>query len=121
MSLIVWDTPKKVKRGGPCDGGPENGYVPQMSDDDMNNWKGKHINKGKSDARIELRKTFRECNEYAQVLIIISDKLAPRHVSGEMSDSGNIRISTNGTIEVTFSGWKEIIDVINEAKEILNA
>jgi len=122
MSLIDWNKPKRVERGGGFDGGPEGGYIPQMSKEDMRKWKGKHINKGKSNERIELRKSFDTCNEYAQVLIVIGNQLEPKYTTNEFHRSetpGNVRISANGSIEMTFAEYEEFAAVVKEAKELL--
>lgn len=108
MSLINWDTPKKLRSTKEhngiyvSDSGVPGTYVPNMSKEDQLKWKGKFINKGKDTARIELRKTFTHNNSYAQVLIIIEK-------------DGTISMSTNGKIIMTASQWVEMNNVITEA------
>lgn len=82
-------------------------YVPNMSDDDKQAWKGKHINKGKDNARIEVRKTFSARDNYAQMLMVIAK-------------GKGVTISANGKMDMTFDELEEFNKVINEAMGIIN-
>ena len=123
--LIDWNKPKKVRPTKDhnttfsSDSGVDGTFVPNMSKKDMVAWKGKHINKGKDHARIELRKTF----EGTQLLIILAkDGWDFKHESrtpdswGRSTLGKNVRISMNGPLILTFAEMEEIQDVITEAK-----
>jgi len=105
LSLINWNKPEKVNKGGSFDGGPPGGYVPQMSDGDAQQWRGKHINKGKSGERIELRRTFKGPGHYSQVLIVV--------------DSSNVVMSSNGKIQMSHSNFVEFAATVMEANRML--
>ena len=98
-------------------------YVSNMSEEDMNRWKAKHINKGKPDARIELRKTFNG----AELLIIVAldgwnykNETIEGDKYGHYKTKGlNVRMSTNGPLMMTFSEFYDIEMVVNEAGDIL--
>ena len=108
--MINWDKPNKVRSTDEhnemhsSDSGVAGTYAPNMSKEDMQTWKGKHVNKGKENERIELRKTFSNGNNYAQVLVVVTD---------------SVTISTNGKIDMTYSDIEEFRSVINEAKQIM--
>lgn len=70
MTLLNFDKPAKVKINAGFDGGPDGGYVPQMSIEDVERWKAKKFNMGKSNARIELRKSF---PRVSQVMIFVAE------------------------------------------------
>ena len=109
--MINWDKPKKIhsteehNRTYSSDTEIPGTYVPNMSEEDQHSWKGKHINKGKANERVELRKTFSGEGYYAQVLIVIVDN--------------GVKISSNGSIFMTHEETKETRDVINEAKQVM--
>lgn len=111
--MIKWDKPKKVRSTKEhnetymSDSGVAGTYVPNMSEDDKQAWKGKHINKGKDNARVEVRKTFSSRDNYAQMLMVIT--------KGE-----GVTISANGKMDMTFEELKEFNEVINEAVETIN-
>lgn len=127
--MINWDTPKKIRstedhnRVNSSDCGVPGTYVPNMSMDDQRAWKGKHINKGKVGERIELRKTFDTCGNYAQVLVVLSDEGFDKNGSGvgfpTGKERGNIKISANGKLEMTYDEWDELKDVISVAKSVM--
>ena len=113
MTIINWDKPKKLrsteKHNNMCssDCGVPGTYVPNMSYEDRESWKGKHINKTKNNERIELRKTFSRCGSYAQVLIVLEKE-------------GTVSISSNGKIAMTFDDWDEVNAVVKEALDLIN-
>jgi len=120
LGYINWEKPKKVRTteehnktfSSDCEA--DGTYVPNMSKEDARMWKGKHINKGKRNARVELRKTFDQCDSYAQVLIVVpKEGFNPEKT---LSHNGNIRISTNGKIEMTFADMRIMNNVIEEAR-----
>lgn len=139
MSLIDFNKPKKVKIDYGFEDMPNGGYMPQMSDADARKWKGKRFNKGKDGDRIEVRKSFDEC----QILIFIAkdgwvysnkgETIEPeyrsyidahgkenKYVSNRPTKGKNVRISMNGPLKLSFLEWQELADVIEEAKNILN-
>ena len=95
-------------------------YVPNMSEDDMKKWKGKHI-KGK-DERIEIRKTV-----YGTQLVVIVYKEArtekDTRYNGEEYEyyvHKDVHISANGKILLDKVEHEELNQVIAEAKYILH-
>lgn len=135
--LLNFDKPKKVVVEAGFDGGPDGGYVPQMSDEDAERWKAKAFNLGKENARIELRKTFSGINNgqgSSQVFMIVardgwdlSSKNEYRTDEPGKSRYGfhtdtrglNVRMSMNGPLLMTFDQFAEINQIVNEAKEYL--
>ena len=126
--LLNFDKPEKVKIDAGFEGGPDGGYVPQMSQEDAMSWKAKKFNIGKENARIELRKSYRP----TQVFIIVALDgwdLAKKYESREKSDDQkvfqtitkglNVRMSMNGPLLLTFDKWQEIHDIVEEAKYYL--
>lgn len=116
--LISFDKPTKIRSTEEhnsyfsSDTGIAGTYVPNMSDADMKKWKGKHINKGKSNARIEIRKTI-----YNQILIVVT---LGGHELSYKNEKYDIRISMNGPILLTFEQMEELNSVILEAKALLS-
>lgn len=112
--ILSFDKPEKVMSDAKwksisADGAPPGVYIPNMSEEDKEKWKGKLI-KGKN-PRIEIRKTFNGLGYCAQVLIVVW-----KDVSEEFAD---VVISSNGKIGASFQQMEEMHQVINEAKEIL--
>lgn len=98
------------------------GYVPNMSDVDKKKWKGKYVNKGKPNTRIEIRKSFGP----TQVFIIVAlDGWDYKHETIEPDQWGrstkgfNFRISMNGPVLATFEDLNELTNVVKEARDIL--
>jgi len=110
--MINWDKPKKSRptkehnEKHSSDSGIDGTYAPNMCEEDQRSWKGKHINKGKDNARIELRKTFATQGTHAQVLVIITHDA--------------VTISTNGKIGMVFEDWTDFNEVVNIAKLTLD-
>ena len=127
--ILSFDTIKKVKTTEEhnstysSDSGIAGTYVPNMSKDDMQKWKAKHI-KG-DDERIEIRKTMHG----TQLLIIVYKK--NNKISWEEAIRTNqrneyhkkhqdIHISMNGKLQLDLNDYKELNIAIDEAKDILN-
>jgi hypothetical protein len=125
--------PTKVDVGGGFDGGPEGGYVPQMSTTDAQRWKAKQFNLGKENARIELRKTFSGVNNgqgSTQVTMFVAldgwdFASKSEHRTAANADSGwfhndtrglNVRMSMNGPLLMTFDQFREIEQIVFEAE-----
>ena len=122
--LLDFEKPKKVENDYSFEDGPPGGYMPQMSDEDADKWKGKRVNKGKENDRIEIRKTLRG----VQLLVIVAndgwdykhEKRNPKEYSGYSSTKGlNVRMSMNGGLQMTFQDWDELNQVVNEAKFLI--
>lgn len=124
MSIIDFERPKKVlptkKHNAKysSDSGIPGTFVPNMSEDDMVKWKGRHF-RG-NDERIEIRKTFQWTNGkpypdgrnyYSQVLIVVR--------KNPINDPAVV-ISTNGKVGMNISEYQQFTEAINEANEILN-
>ena len=111
--MINWDKPKQVRTTKEhnetfvADSAPPGVYVPNMSEADKQAWKGKHINKGKDNERVEVRKTFSSRDNYAQMLMVVT--------KGE-----GVTISANGKMDMTFEELKEFNEAMTEALEIIN-
>jgi len=127
MGLINFEKPKKIhsteehNRMHTSDSGVAGTYVPNMSDEDAQRWKGKYIT-GENE-RIEIRKSF----PMAQVVIVVRRNPPQRFRIEPRSDylkwteaRNNIKISMNGSLWVSFSDWEEIEAVVNEARTLLN-
>lgn len=123
---LDFSKPKKVENLAGFDGGPENGYQPQMSRFDATRWKAKLFNANKSNARIELRKTFSS----TQVFIIVAldgwdlssknEKIKPDNQMQFKTKGLNVRMSMNGPLLLTFEQFEEIQKVVDEAKDHLS-
>lgn len=113
--MIDWSKPKKVRSTAAhnqmfsSDSGVPGTFVPNMSEEDKLKWKGKHINKGKDNARVELRKSFSFDGEYANVLLVVE--------KGEHHPY--IKLSTNGKVAMSFSEWGELNLVVQEASTVV--
>lgn len=120
--MLNFDTPKKVRSTKKhndmfqSDSGIAGTYVPNMSKEDINLWKAKHI-KG-SDERIEIRKTIKG----TQLLIVVYKK-AHKTISDNLYDKRNdhndIHISMNGKLDMTYDEYYDMNEAIREATEIL--
>jgi hypothetical protein len=113
MGILNFEKPKKVRTTEEhntrysSDSGVEGTYVPNMSEEDMKAWKGKHI-KGDNE-RVEIRKTFSyngNRRTYAQVLITV-------HKNGE------VYMSTNGAIGIHATEFPNFNLAIQEALDIM--
>jgi hypothetical protein len=108
-------------------------YVPNMSEEDKNKWKAKHI-KG-DDERIEIRKTIGG----TQLLIVVYKKeYQPKYPKYSSANDPkayakykermaewykrhqNIRMSMNGKLDMTYVDCLDMTDAIKEAIQILS-
>jgi hypothetical protein len=123
MSVLSFDKPKKIRSSEEhnkkyvSDSGVDGTYVPNMSKEDTEKWKAKHI-KGE-DERIEIRKTFS-----SQLVIIVYKR--PREIDWKpgnftewAKNHKNIKISVNGPIHLYWDDIIELLSAIEEAKDIL--
>jgi hypothetical protein len=139
--LINFGEPKKLMSAKDhadsygFDGGPAGGYMPNMSAADAERWKAKHINSGKENARIELRKTFtgiynNQCRTQVTIFVALDgwDYAAKyENRTGDRKDGYfytdtrglNVRMSMNGPLLMTFEQFAEINQIVEEAKAIL--
>lgn len=88
-------------------------YVPNMSAEDMNKYKAKHI-KGK-DERIEIKKTFGS----TQVVAVVYKNTVDSDWRNNVEGHQNVRISANSKIHMSFDDWAEFIAAIEEAKQLI--
>lgn len=130
MSILDFEKPVKVKIDAGFDGGPTGGYVPQMSVEDARKWKANHFNKGKEGERIEIRKSFKEC----QILIIVGKDGWNYSTKHEVADVAyedshwpkigtkgkNVRISLNGPLKLSWAEWDEMVQAVAEAKRLFS-
>ncbi|HPI82924.1 MAG TPA: hypothetical protein PK122_06885 [Candidatus Paceibacterota bacterium] len=143
MGLLSFDKPKKIhsteehNKMFPSDSGISGTYVPNMSKEDQLKWKAKHI-KG-DDERVEIRKEFGGAN---LVVIVYKNPYDPPYPEYPSRKYGTpqyeeeykkykeaekeyykkhdqIKISSNGTMNISWEDWRELQDAIKEAFEIL--
>ena len=136
--LLNFDTPPKLlttkehnEKYVAC-GAPLGVYVPNMSDEDMERWKGKHVT-GK-DERVEIRKTLNGVQLVIFVYKNPSEKIKsiPEHDTDEYrkfdwsshwkavhSWHSQIQISMNGKLQMSFSEYRQMMQVITEAIAVL--
>ena len=143
MGLLSFDKPKKIRsteehnKMFPSDSGISGTYVPNMSKEDQLKWKAKHI-KG-DDERVEIRKEFGGVN---LVVIVYKNPYDPPYPEYPSRKYGTpqyeeeykkykeaekeyykkhdqIKISSNGTMNISWKDWWELQDAIKEAFEIL--
>jgi len=122
MNILNFDIPKKVRSTKKhnemhqSDSGIAGTYVQNMSKEDMDVWKAKHI-KG-DDERIEIRKTING----VQLLIVVfkkSYKTISNNWRDKSKDHNDVRISMNGKLDMTYSEYYDMYEGIREATEIL--
>ena len=118
MTVLDFNKPIKIRsskehaREFSSDSGVAGTYVPNMSTEDTMKWKGKHI-KGKQE-RVEIRKTFG-----GQQLLIIVRKSALSGGKNRWDYEGNVRMSSNGRIHMSFGEWQQLTEAVDEAKELI--
>ena len=138
--VLSFETPKKLHSAEKhneiyqSDSGIAGTCVPNMSKEDMNLWKAKHI-KG-DDERIEIRKTL----EGVQLLVVVYKKeyqpKYPEYPSDYKNISAldkyahektewmkrhqNVKMSMNGKFDMTYDNWWDLSEAIKEAMEILS-
>jgi hypothetical protein len=142
MSVLDFDKPQKIRSTKEhnemysSDSGVAGTFVPNMSEEDKNKWKAKHI-KG-DDERIEIRK-----NLDSQLLVIVYKKphqpdypVFPEYDGGGKDSyweeankiysaqhrnwekrHQNIRISMNGPCQLTLQDWAELQQAVQEAQD----
>jgi hypothetical protein len=140
--ILDFEKPKKIRSTEEhnemhsSDSGVAGTFVPNMSEEDKNKWKGKHI-KG-DDERVEIRK-----NLDSQLLVIVYKKphqpdypVFPEFDGGSRSGyweeankqysaqhrnwekrHQNIRISMNGPCQLTLQDWADLQQAILEAQD----
>jgi len=135
--VLSFEVPKKLRSAEKhnemfqSDSGIAGTYVPNMSKEDMDLWKAKHI-KGE-DERIEIRKTL----DGVQVLVVVYKKeyqpKYPKNYPTDVNKVGeytrlrtewtkrhqNVRMSMNGKLDMTYDHWWDLSEAIKEAMEIL--
>jgi len=116
MGLLCFEKPKKINStkehndyySADCD--VPGTYVPNMSRDDREKWKGKILGKsGKRPLQIEIRK-----NSFVTVVGLKGYKY--KHYN---TTKFNIHVAAAGPIQLTFEEWEEWRKCVEEAKEIL--
>lgn len=123
-NVLDFEKPKKVRSTEEhnemfqSDSGVAGTYVPNMSKEDMNKWKAKHI-KGE-DERVEIRKTI----EGVQLVIIVYKKARPAKWDYKKQDEWNkrhqdIRMSMNGKLDLTWDNFWDMQEAVKEALEIM--
>ena len=122
MGILSFEKPKKLRKTEEhnkmyqSDSGIAGTYAPNMSKEDQNLWKAKHI-KG-DDERIEIRKSIGG----AQMLIVVYKKI--RYVPWNIDSTewnknhNNVRISMNGKVDMLFHEYDHMVQAIIEAKGI---
>lgn len=122
MNILNFDKTKKVRSTEKhnemfqSDSGIAGTYVSNMTKEDMESWKAKHI-KG-DDERIEIRKTI----SGVQLLIVVykkSIKTISNNWRDKQKDHNDVRISMNGKLDMTYDEYYDMYEAIREATEIL--
>jgi len=123
-NLLSFEKPKKVntteKHNGSyqSDSGIAGTYVQNMSEEDKNRWKAKHI-KGE-DERIEIRKTI----DGVQLLVVVYRKENPvkynhMDIQAWRKRHQNVQMSMNGKLDMTWDNFWDLQEAVKEAFEIL--
>lgn len=132
--LIDFRKPKKIRsteehnKMHTSDSGVAGTYVPNMSDEDAQRWKGKYITG--DNERIEIRKSF--YNAGVQVVIVVrrNPPVPYPEYKGNSADhnkkldkwrdaKGEVKISMNGSLWLSFKELTEMEQVIDEARTLL--
>jgi hypothetical protein len=127
MGILSFDKPEKERPTAvhnllcSSDCGVPGTYVPNMSEADNQRWKAKHI-KGKR-PRVEIRK---QLNGVQLVIKINKNEIernfkSPTYEEGLKNGFGNIKISANGALDMTYEQYCDFVVAITEALHILNA
>lgn len=111
MPISEW---KEIK----ADSAPDGVYTPNMELEDMLKWKAKYH--GGSDPRVEIRKTFRHCNNkpYPNLINYSSQALIVVRIN-KNSDEPTVLISTNGKMGMTLTEAMDLPKAIREAMDKL--
>lgn len=123
-NVLDFEKPKKVRTTEEhnemfsSDSGVAGTYVPNMSKEDMNKWKAKHITG--EEERVEIRKTI----EGVQLVIIVYKKARPAKWDYKKQDEWNkrhqdIRMSMNGKLDLTWDNFWDMQEAVKEALEIM--
>lgn len=125
-NILDFEKPKKVRSTEKhnqmfmSDSGIDGTYVPNMSEEDKNKWKAKHITG--NDERIEIRKAI----DGVQLLIVVYKKAKPvKWNKGNCNrDEYNkrhqsIKMSMNGKLDMSWDDWWDMQEAVKEALEIL--
>lgn len=105
MSKITFQKPAKITSDpntlGGFDGGPVGGYVPNMNDASAAQWRGKLINAGKANCRLEVRCQINGCN-----IVLLGTR-------------DGIKISMNSSLQLDWFAMTEMSAVLAEMETIL--
>ncbi len=123
-NVLDFEKPKKVRTTEEhnemfsSDSGVAGTYVPNMSKEDMNKWKAKHITG--EEERVEIRKTI----EGVQLVIIVYKKARPVKWNYKKQDEWNkrhqdVRMSMNGKLDLTWDDFWDMQEAVKEALEIM--
>lgn len=91
-----------------ADGAVPGVYVPNMSANDMDRWKAKHI-KGK-DERVEIRKTV----DYHTQMVVTVHKFSSWDIG-----SHYVEMSANGRLRFSPKDWQDLFLAVEEAKTMM--
>ena len=112
------------------DGGPPGGFVPNVARSDLRKFRAKHFNKGKENARIEIKHSDRNSTQIALVVGLdgwdyagdnretpkIGQTIQMSHTKGL-----NVRMSANGSMRFTIEEWLMLTGAVQEAYDLLQA
>lgn len=139
--LLNFDKPDKIRskeehnRKHSSDSGVDGTYVPNMSDEDNMRWKCKHVT-GKME-RVEIRRLLGGVNlvifvwkeSYKGSISYPSYKIGMTKEERRLYDKQyedyeedqklvrpDVKMSMNGTMQISFEDWKEIDQIVNEAR-----
>lgn len=119
MSILYFTPPKKKQsveewKKHSFDGGPDGGYVPNVVEEDLRKYRAKAFYKT-DDPRIEIRSV-----KGSQIVVVVRlHKTTNVYGIRTYLKDEQVRISTNGPIQLSFDDLKDLADGIEEARQLL--
>jgi len=124
--LLRWDKPEKIMsveawKDISADSAPPGVYTPNMSKADAESWKAKLVGHKVGRPHVEIRRTFRSVRLFLLVSLGKGYKYRTYgRGSGAYDTVGiNIHMSCNGALQMTFTEFHALQQVINEATTVL--
>jgi hypothetical protein len=122
IMILTFEKPKKLRSTKEhnqmyqSDSDVAGTYVPNMSEEDQKKFKAKYI-KGDHE-RIEIRVLIGGANVN---IFVYKEVYWPEWNTDWSKRHKNVKLSMNSGIQLTFEEWEQIQQVVEEAKNILNA
>jgi hypothetical protein len=115
---LMWDKPARKMpvetwKNISADDAPPGVYIPNMSDEDADKFRGKLCGTKSGKPRVEIRTSRGGSQLLCQVSLVgISDN----EWEERRGEKWNVRISSNGPVKLSFDDWNELNQCIAEAK-----